>query len=78
MAVTRPASGWTYQDLVALPDDGKHYEIIGGELYEMPPPGWDHVRVIMNLIRLLLPVADRIVPRRPPGREECCGGAAWR
>lgn len=60
MAVTRPASGWTYQDLVALPDDGKHYEIIGGELYELPPPGWDHVRVIMNLIRLLLPVADRI------------------
>lgn len=60
MVVTKRAGEWTYEDLFDLPDDGKHYEIIDGELYEMPPPNADHVRVIMNLIRLLLPVADRL------------------
>ena len=60
MAVTRPAGEWTYQDLFDLPDDGRHYEIINGELYELPPRDSDHGRAIMNLIRLLLPVADRL------------------
>ncbi len=60
MAVTKPAGGWTYEDLFKLPDDGKHYEIIDGELYEMPPPSLDHASVIMNLIALLLPVATRL------------------
>ncbi len=59
MALTKPAGGWTYDDLFKLPD-GKHYEIIDGELYELPPRGWDHGQVIMNLIGLLLPVARRI------------------
>ncbi len=59
MALAKPAGGWTYDDLFKLPD-GKHYEIIDGELYEMPPRGWDHGQVIMNLIGLLLPVVERI------------------
>lgn len=53
MALTRPAGTWTYDDLLSLPDDGKRYEIIEGDLYEMPAPGWEHVIVVMNLIRLL-------------------------
>jgi Uma2 family endonuclease len=56
MAVTKPAGTWTYEDLFALPDDGRRYEIIYGELYEMPSPSWDHATTIMNLIALLLPV----------------------
>ena len=60
MAVTKPAGGWTYDDLFNLPDDGKHYEIIDGELYEMPAPGSDHGRVIMNLLELLLPLVRQI------------------
>jgi Uma2 family endonuclease len=32
----------TYDDLVALPDDGKRYELIGGELYEVPAPNLFH------------------------------------
>lgn len=59
MAVTKAAGTWTFEDLYALPDD-KHYEIIEGELYEMPSPNADHVRLVMNFIRLLLPWADRI------------------
>jgi Uma2 family endonuclease len=42
MAITKPAGTWTYEGLFALPDDGKRYEIIAGELYEMPAPNWEH------------------------------------
>ena len=31
MALTKPAGAWTYEDLFALPDDGKRYEIIEGD-----------------------------------------------
>ena len=40
MAMVKPAGTWTYDDLLALPDDGRRYEIIEGELYEMPVPTW--------------------------------------
>src|SRR5262245_65797687 len=60
MAVTKPAGTWTYEDLLALPDDGKHYEIIAGELYEMPAPNWDHAMTIMNLLLLLAPVVQAL------------------
>ena len=60
MAVTRPAGGWTYDDLFNLPDDGKHYEIVDGELYELPRRESDHGLVIMDLIGLLLPIADQL------------------
>ena len=56
MAGTRPAGTWTYEDLFALPDDGRRYEIIEGELFEMPAPNWDHATTVMNLILLLAPV----------------------
>ena len=56
MAVTKPSGTWTYDDLFALPDDGRRYEIIDGELYEMPAPNVVRAMVIMNLIAVLLPV----------------------
>ncbi len=60
MAITKPAGTWTYEDLFALPDDGRRYEIIEGELYEMPAPSWDHAVTIMNLILLLAPVVQAL------------------
>jgi Uma2 family endonuclease len=62
MAVAKPktAGTWTYEDLLALPDDGKRYEIIEGELYEMPAPTKAHAKTIMNLIALLLPIIARL------------------
>ena len=33
---------WTSADLALLPDDGKHYEIIDGELYVSRQPHWHH------------------------------------
>lgn len=50
MAALKPAGQWTYEDLFDLPNDGKRYEIIHGELYELPAPTWDHAHMIMNII----------------------------
>jgi Uma2 family endonuclease len=33
---------WTSHDLESLPDDGKRYEIVDGELYVSKQPHWDH------------------------------------
>jgi Uma2 family endonuclease len=60
MALTKPAGTWTYEDLFALPDDGKRYEIIEGELFEMPPPNLAHATVIANLIALLVPLINAL------------------
>jgi Uma2 family endonuclease len=35
----------TADDLMAMPDDGKRYELIRGELIEMPPASHEHGRV---------------------------------
>jgi hypothetical protein len=53
MALTKPAGTWKYEDLFELPDDGTRYEIIHGELYEMPAPRSAHALAIVALIRLL-------------------------
>jgi Uma2 family endonuclease len=57
MALTKPAPGqWRYEDLLTLPDDGRRYEIIEGELSEMPAPSWAHAIVIANFILLIGPI----------------------
>ncbi|HEU5432313.1 MAG TPA: Uma2 family endonuclease [Thermomicrobiales bacterium] len=57
MALTKPAPGhWRYEDLFDLPDDGRRYEIIEGELYEMPAPSWAHQTILYNLVLLLDPL----------------------
>lgn len=60
MALTKPAGTWTYEDLFTLPDDGRRYEIIEGELYEMPSPDSSHARTIIKLISMLLPILARL------------------
>lgn len=44
---------WTSRDLEMLPDDGKHYEIVDGELYVSKQPHWHHQRVCLRLATLL-------------------------
>ena len=60
MAITKPAGTWTYEDLFSLPDDGRRYEIIEGELYEMPSPTSAHGVTIRNLMFLLGPVIESL------------------
>ena len=63
MALAKPAGTWSYADLATLPEDGTRYEIIDGELYEMPAPTWAHSQVIAGLISVLLPVPQRLGAR---------------
>jgi Uma2 family endonuclease len=44
---------WTYDDYAALPDDGKRYEVIEGELYEMTSPTMRHQDIALWLAMLL-------------------------
>ncbi len=39
----------TADDLLAMPDDGKRYELVQGELIEMPPPSITHAVVTGRL-----------------------------
>ncbi len=63
MALTRPTPApgtWTYDDLLALPEEGKRYEIIEGVLYETPAPNWAHATVLFNLTILLAPFVQAL------------------
>jgi len=44
----------TYHDYMLLPDDGKRYEIIEGDLYMTPAPVTRHQIIVGRLIHLLL------------------------
>ena len=50
IATPRPL---TYDDLVAMPDDGQRYEIIEGELIAYPPSTAGHQRILGRLLRVL-------------------------
>jgi len=43
----------TYADYAALPDDGKRYELLDGELFVMPSPSGWHQVILANLVRAL-------------------------
>jgi len=44
-----PRKKYTYQDYFNLPDDGKRYELINGELVMTPAPNTMHQTVALNL-----------------------------
>src|SRR5437773_1822283 len=44
---------WTSADLAVLPDDGKRYEIIDGDLYMSRQPHWHHQRACGKLFAAL-------------------------
>ena len=48
-----PAGPLTYQDYAELPEDGRRYEILDGELDVSPSPMIRHQVVIGNLFRIL-------------------------
>jgi Uma2 family endonuclease len=48
-----PISAWTTERLLTLPDDGRRYEIIDGELLVTPPPTASHERAVGWLSTLL-------------------------
>jgi Uma2 family endonuclease len=44
---------WTRAEVLALPDDGKRYELVDGELLVSPTPRLQHQVVVRSLNRLL-------------------------
>ncbi len=41
---------FTYEDYLQLPDDGKRYEIIDGELYMSTAPTTNHQKIVRNFL----------------------------
>ena len=48
----------TYEDYLALPDDGKRYELHEGELSVTPAPGMRHQDLVLRLARILADHVD--------------------
>jgi Uma2 family endonuclease len=42
MGMSHPTGGWTAELVRALPDDGKRYEVVDGQLLVTPAPTWQH------------------------------------
>ena len=53
MGMPAIAEDWTVERLHALPDDGKRYEIIDGELHVTPAPGAPHQELVFELAKRL-------------------------
>ncbi|MCC7055322.1 MAG: Uma2 family endonuclease [Gemmatimonadaceae bacterium] len=50
-----PTSPRTADDLFHMPDDGRRYEIIRGDVFVMPAPSRFHQRAVVALLERLLP-----------------------
>ena len=59
MRMPQPTRSWTVEDVHSLPDDGKRYEVIDGELFVTPAPRWSHQRAVMSLSHLLFSYLER-------------------
>ena len=44
---------WTANEVRLLPDDGRRYEVIDGELFVTPSPSWLHQRAALEMFSLL-------------------------
>ena len=53
MAMPHAATGWTVEMVHALPEDGKRYEIIDGELFVNPAPRLLHQAAVLELVTRL-------------------------
>ncbi len=58
MGMPQAAQRWTADMVRALPDDGKRYEVIAGELFVTPSPNFDHQHAITRLLLRLAPYVD--------------------
>lgn len=45
----------TYSDWLHMPDDGSSYELLGGDLFQTPPPKPEHQEISVVLLQYLIP-----------------------
>jgi len=55
MAIAPPHQKITEEEFLRLPDDGRKWELVNGELEEVPTR-FDHDQLIVNLVALLVPL----------------------
>ena len=53
MGMPQATHYWTPDDVRALPDDGRRYEVVAGELLVTPAPSFAHQEAVRLLIRAL-------------------------
>ena len=53
MGMPAQHTDWTAEMARALPDDGKRYEVLDGELFVSPAPSLNHQRIAFRLARIL-------------------------
>jgi Uma2 family endonuclease len=62
MGMPHATMDWTAERVRALPEDGKRYEVVDGELLVTPAPRWAHQHAVAELFRRLDPyVRDNAV-----------------
>ena len=49
MGMPETLERWTAAQVRELPDDGKRYEVVDGELLVTPAPSYDHQHVVGEL-----------------------------
>ena len=59
MGMPAQKTGWTAEMARALPDDGRRYEVLDGELFVTPAPGWAHQAVLARLFALIHPYVEK-------------------
>ncbi|MBB5153000.1 Uma2 family endonuclease [Saccharopolyspora phatthalungensis] len=73
MSIDLGGRRFTVQDLEAIPEDGRRYELIDGELLVSPAPGWPHQEAVGSLfVRLhrASPPEYRVLPAPFPVRQD--------
>lgn len=50
---------WTPDEVRALPDDGRRYEVIRGELLVTPAPSFQHQEAVLQIVLVLRDYAER-------------------
>ena len=59
MGMPEIAHVWTPDEVRALPDDGRRYEVVRGELLVTPAPGFHHQDAVLRLARVLSDYTER-------------------
>ncbi|MEM6840540.1 MAG: Uma2 family endonuclease [Cyanobacteria bacterium P01_C01_bin.120] len=53
MTISTKAKVWTDDEFMALPNDGRHYELVNGEVCDMGNAGMEHREIGADLAGLL-------------------------
>ena len=59
VSVLKEKVRFTYEDYVSLPDDGKRYQVIEGDIYMVPAPAPGHQDIARRLVILLNEFVER-------------------